>query len=144
MEWLQIILSFLSSVLVAFIAIIPTIITNRKKTQNSIKEGNEATKKQIEAMKSDFDSHVKEYEEVKAKSQRYRILRFYDEMCEKKEHSESHFEDILDDIDDYELYCDNHPDFRNNRGKAAMDYIKSEYPKIKAKGGFLIHDGHAA
>ena len=139
MEWLRIILSFLSSVAVAFIAIIPAIISNRKKTQDSIKEGNEETKRQIGGMKSDFDAHVKEYEEAKAKSQRYRILRFYDEMCERREHSESHFEDILDDIDDYEIYCEKHPDFKNNRGKAAMEYIKAEYPRIKAKGGFLTH-----
>ena len=139
MEWLRIILSFLSSVAVAFIAIIPAIISNRKKTQDSIREGNEATKQQFDAMKNDFDSHVREYEEAKAKSQRYRILRFYDEMCERREHSESHFEDILDDIDDYEIYCAKHPDFKNNRGKAAMEYIKAEYPRIKAKGGFLTH-----
>lgn len=139
MEWLRIILSFLSSVAVAFIAIIPAIISNRKKTQDSIREGNEATKQQFDAMMNDFDSHVREYEETKAKSQRLRILRFYDEMCERREHSESHFEDILDDIDDYELYCEKHPDFKNNRGKAAMEYIKAEYPKIKAKGGFLTH-----
>ena len=140
MEWLTVLLGMLAQIAVAFIAIIPTIIANRKKTQDSIKEGNEATKRQFDALKSDFDSHVKEYEEAKAKSQRYRILRFYDEMCEHREHSESHFEDILDDIDDYELYCEKYPEFRNNRGKAAMEYIKAEYPKIKAKGGFLIHD----
>lgn len=132
-------MSFLSSAAVAFIAIIPAITSNRKKTQDSIREGNEATKQQFDAMKNDFDSHVREYEETKAKSQRYRILRFYDEMCERREHSESHFEDILDDIDDYELYCEKHPDFKNNRGKAAMEYIKAEYPRIKAKGGFLTH-----
>ena len=140
MEWLQIVLSFVSSVVVAFIAIIPTIISNRKKTQDSIKEGNEATKRQIEAVKSDFDSHVKEYEEVKARSQRYRILRFYDEMCEKRLHSESHFEDILDDIDSYEAYCAGHPKFRNSRGQAAMEAIKTAYADIKANGGFLTHE----
>ena len=125
--------------LAAAIAIIPTIIANRKKTQNSIKESNEATKKQFDSLKSDFDNHVKEYEESKAKSQRYRILRFYDEMCDHREHSESHYEDILDDIDEYELYCDKHKEFKNNRGKAAMEYIKAEYPNIKANGGFLTH-----
>lgn len=140
MEWLQIVLSFLSSVTVAFIAIIPTIVSNRKKTQDSIKEGNEATKRQIGGMKSDFDAHVKEYEEAKAKSQRYRILRFYDEVCEGRRHSESHFEDILDDIDEYEKYCDAHSDFKNSRGHLAMQYIRDTYSRVKAKGGFLTHE----
>lgn len=130
----------LGSGLVAAITIIPTIISNRRKTQDSIKNGNEETKRQFDSLKSDFDNHVKEYEEAKAKSQRYRILRFYDEVCEGKKHSESHFEDILDDIDEYEKFCDLHSDFKNSRGHLAMLYIRDIYGKIKAKGGFLTHE----
>ena len=124
----------------AAIAIIPTIIANRKKTQDSIKESNEATKKQFDSFKADFDNHVKEYEAAKAASQRYRILRFYDEVCEGRRHSESHFEDILDDIDAYDAYCEAHREFKNNRGHVAMQYIRDTYGKIKAKGGFLTHE----
>lgn len=124
----------------AAIAIIPTIIANRKKTQDSIKESNEATKKQFDSFKADFDNHVKEYEAAKAASQRYRILRFYDEVCEGRRHSESHFEDILDDIDAYETYCDTHREFKNNRGHLAMQYIRDTYSRVKANGGFLTHE----
>ena len=133
--------------LVALIAIIPTIISNRKKTQESIKASNDETKKQltettkqIEGVQSTLNAHIREDEDEKARNQRYRILRFYDEMCEHRKHSESHFEDILDDIDDYEKYCATHPQFRNNRGKVAMEHIKSAYGKIKLSGGFLTHD----
>ena len=140
------ILSILAPVLVAAVGIIPTIKSNRKKTEESIKKteenikaSTEATDKRIDKMQESFDAHVSEYEDAKARSMRLRILRFYDEMCEHRDHSESHFEDILDDIDEYEVYCETHPEFKNNRGKAAMEYIKAEYPKIKANGGFLIH-----
>ena len=142
MEWLQLVLSFVSSITVAFIAIIPSIKTNRKKTDEAVKESKEAAKKDMEKMQSTLDAHIREDEDEKARNQRYRILRFYDEMCEHRDHSESHFEDILDDIDDYEKYCDSHPEFRNNRGHVAMEYIKSMYGKIKASGGFLTHDDH--
>lgn len=127
-------------ILVALIALIPTIISNRKKTQKSIQESQEAAKKDMDKMQSTLDDHIREDEDEKARNQRYRILRFYDEMCEHRDHSESHFEDILDDIDDYEKYCETHPQFRNNRGKVAMSYIKSMYGKIKSSGGFLTHD----
>lgn len=115
-------------VLVALVGIIPTVISNRKKTQES-----------IEKVQTTLDNHIAEDEDERARNQRYRILRFYDELCENRMHSESHFEDILDDIGDYEQYCANHPRFRNNRGEAAMEHIKTTYRKIKAKGGFLIH-----
>ena len=140
MEWLKIILSFISSIAVAFIAIIPAIISNRKKTQESIKESQESAKKDMTKMQTSLNNHIREDEDEKARNKRYRILRFYDEMCEHRRHSESHFEDILDDIDDYEKYCEAHPEFRNNRGKVAMEHIKVTYGKIKSRGGFLTHD----
>ncbi len=133
-------------IIIAIVTIIPTIISNRRKTQDSISSMQyaitadiNATKKEVAAVKQSFDDHVDEYEENKAKQARYRILRFYDEICDKKRHSESHFEDVLDDIDFYEAYCATHPSFKNNRGKAAMEYIKETYSTVKAKGGFLSH-----
>ena len=147
MEWLPGVLTACAPVLVALVGIIPTVISNRKKTDASIRASNEEmmkqineTKKQVAGVQSTLDAHIREDEDEKARSQRYRILRFYDEMCEHRKHSESHFEDILDDIDDYERYCIEHPDFRNNRGKVAMEHIKSAYGIIKSSGGFLTHD----
>lgn len=126
-DWVKI-LTACGPVIISLIGLIPTIISNRKKTQES-----------IEKVQKTLDDHIKEDEDARARSQRYRILRFYDEMCEHKKHSESHFEDILDDIDKYEIYCKAHPDFKNNRGEAAMAYIKQTYAKLKASGGFLTH-----
>lgn len=129
------ILKACAPILVALVGIIPTIRSNRKKTQDSIDQ----MQGSITTLQETLDKHIKEDEDNKARSQRYRILQFYDELCEHERHSESHFEDILDDIDNYEAYCDGHPEFKNNRGKAAMDYIKETYRDVKAKGGFLIH-----
>ena len=134
MEWLTVLLGVIGNIAVALIAIIPTIISNRKKTEQSIKDMTEATDKRVDKLQSSFDQHVEDYEAAKAASQRYRILRFYDEVCEGRKHSESHFEDILDDIDDYDTYCDAHPKFKNNRGHVAMQYIRDIYAKVKAKG----------
>lgn len=122
-------------ILVALIGIIPTIISSRKKTEETIKKTNAS----IAAVQKTLDDHIKEDEDARAKEQRYRILRFYDEMCEGKNHSESHFEDVLDDIDDYEAYCKSHPEFKNNRGEIAMEYIKEVFKKLKKQGGFLTH-----
>ena len=134
------ILTACAPILVALVGIIPAVVANRKKTDASIRETNEAVQKQVSRMQATLDDHIKEDEEDKARNQRYRILRFFDEMCEHRKHSESHFEDILDDIDCYEKYCDTHPEFRNGRGRMAMDRIKTAYVEIKAKGGFLTHE----
>ena len=126
MNWVSMIQAC-APILVALVGIIPTIISNRKKTQASIEE-----------VQATLKAHIREDENEKARNQRHRILRFYDEICEGRRHSESHFEDILDDISDYEIYCNKHQDFRNNRGKIAMQQIQDVYKKIKSEGGFLV------
>lgn len=140
MQVLTSVLTACAPILVALIGIIPTVIANRKKTEKSIADNNKAMEQQVGKIQQTLDDHIKEDEDDRARTKRYRILRFYDEMCERRHHSESHFEDILDDIDDYEHYCDTHPDFRNSRGQAAMDAIKRTYASVKAEGGFLTHD----
>lgn len=117
-------------------AIIMAIISNRKKTQESIKETND----KVDALDKKLSGHIKENEDDNAKQIRARILNFYDEICEKKKHSESHYDDILDDIDEYERYVVAHPDFKNNRGEVAMSYIREVYHVQKETGGFLTHN----
>ena len=129
MEKLIPVLQACAPILVALVGIIPTIISNRKKTEESIKN-----------LQTTLDSHIKENENEKARNQRYRILRFYDEICEGRRHSESHFEDILDDISDYEQYCQKHPDFKNSRGAIAMKEIEETYKIVKKKGTFLTFE----
>ena len=143
--WLPV-LQICAPVLVALVGIIPTVISNRKKTQASLQEMQEQNKKDMQTLKDDvaglkrdFAQHMKEDEETKAQDARYRILRFYDEVCEGRNHSESHFEDILDDIDAYDQYCDSHKEFKNTRGHAAMLHIQKVYMDVKSKGGFLTH-----
>lgn len=117
-------------ILVALVGIIPTIISNRKKTEES-----------IQSLQATLDRHIREDEDQTAQNRRYRILRFYDELCEHKRHSESHFEDIMDDIGEYKVYCGKHKDdFRNGRGEAAMEYIEETYKRLKASGDFLVHN----
>lgn len=125
MNWIGLVEAF-APILVALVTIIPTIISNRKKTQ-----------KTIETVQETLNKHIREDEDEKARNQRYRILRFYDEICEGRKHSESHFEDILDDISDYEEYCASHTDFRNSRGQIAMKEIKETYKLVKKTGAFL-------
>ena len=128
MEVLKYILEFLGPVLVAAITIIPSIRSNRKKTDEK-----------IDALSKQLADHIRENEDDNAKQVRTHILRFYDELCEDKVCSESRFEDILDDIDYYEEYVAKHPDFKNNRGEAAMAYIRERYHVEKENGGFLKH-----
>ena len=145
MDWIKV-FEISVPILLALIGLIPTIISNRKKTQQSIadmmdeiKKDTQKTNDKVDSVAAQLQIHITESEEEKAKQARMRILRFYDELCAGDEHSESYFEDILDDCKFYELYCANHTDFQNHRGQAAIDYIDQTYRKVKQNGGFLQH-----
>lgn len=69
-------------------------------------------------------------QEDKAVNARTRILRFTDELYNDVKHTREYFEQILDDTEYYNKYCDAHPDFRNGRTKNACEYINSEYIRL--------------
>ena len=127
MQWWLGVVQACAPILIALVGIIPTLISSRKKTQESIDE-----------LDKKLDAHIKTEEDDKMRQARLRIIRFNDELVEGRPHSESYFEDILDDVDTYEAYCSAHSDFKNNRGGAAMKNVKEVYEKVKRKGGFLI------
>ena len=145
--WLGMV-QYCAPIVIAIVTIIPSIISNRKKTVDKVDELKKELKQEIKATNDDVDSvkkalatHITDGEEEKAKQARQRILRFFDEICAGQEHSESHFEDILDDIDFYETYCAGHPKFKNSRGAAAMEQIRETYKNLKSHGGFLTYNG---
>ncbi len=74
--------------------------------------------------------HIEEEEVYKVTSARKRILRFNDDLLQGIEHTEEYFDDILSDIDYYERYCTNHPDYANNKAVLSIANIKEYYGKI--------------
>ena len=75
--------------------------------------------------------------ESTAVASRYRILRFDDELLHEVKHTKEHFDQILYDIDVYERYCNDHPDFKNNLAVMAIKHIKNVYQKCSHDNLFL-------
>ncbi len=68
---------------------------------------------------------------------RTRILRFGDEMLHGMKHTKDHFDQILDDVNRYELHCKKNPDFRNNMTHITVQQIKAEYARCLRDNDFL-------
>lgn len=87
----------------------------------------------IEGMQ-DIRKEVQEIKQEASKSDAVRsrtsILRFQDELYNDVRHSREYFEQVLDDIETYDKYCDDHPDFKNGRTKAASKYIRDEHDRL--------------
>ena len=75
--------------------------------------------------------------ERRAKDARARVLRFGDELLHDDKHSKEHFDDILQDITEYEKYCDKHREFENDRMKLTAQKIKETYKRCWEEHSFL-------
>ena len=91
----------------------------------------------VNQLSSDFDVHLKLEEEERVRNARQRILRFNDELLFRGNHTKEHYDEILEDIDRYEQYCLDHPDYRNNKAHRAISNIKNEYDKHLINHDFL-------
>lgn len=105
-------------------------------------------KKLGEAMNEDIDKKVTDLskdlkalqtscDEKAMNDSRARILRFNDEIMHGTRHSKEHFDQILNDISEYESYCDTHKDFKNNIAKLAIKHIEDTFNKCVDKNSFL-------
>lgn len=77
-------------------------------------------------------------DEDKADLHRYRILRFGDEIRHHERHSEEHFNQIIDDINHYEHYCLDHPQYKNDKAVHAISKIRDAYDKCVDSDDFLV------
>ena len=71
---------------------------------------------------------------------RQQILRFNDEILFNRKHSQEHFEEILDDINIYEKFCQTHDDYKNNKAEFAINNIKRTYDRCLQEKDFLAYE----
>lgn len=94
--------------------------------KNIIEEIKE-TRKETQSLREEFDRFKKEQAFNEATASRRRILRFNDEAVFGVKHTREHFDEIINDIDNYESFCKENQDYQNNKGKLAMKNIKDIY-----------------
>lgn len=75
--------------------------------------------------------------EEHARAARRRILRYSDEIRRKERHSEEYFNDVLGDISHYKKYCDEHPEFENEKAVLAIRLVEKTYEKCVSDNDFL-------
>ena len=91
----------------------------------------------VDRLETEVQAMRKADGEQEAVNCRYRILRFGDEVKHGTRHSQEHFEQILADIDAYEIYCKDHKDFKNNKTKVTTERILDVYRKCVETDDFL-------
>lgn len=84
-----------------------------------------------------LDDHIRMDDERNADEHRTRILQFNNELLRDIPHTREDFIEILAEIDHYERYCEDHPQYENNRAVHAIANIGRVYDDRLCKHDFL-------
>ena len=96
----------------------------------------EIKQKQAETQE-DLDKHVVMDDRRNADGHRTRILHFNNELLRSIDHTKEEFIEVLAEIDAYERYCEEHPEYPNNRAVLAIENIREVYKERMKKHDFL-------
>lgn len=141
-------IGFLSATLVAIISIIGQIVLHKVQRKDELVDKDAEQKQdilehfqtiedQLDAVTVQINSIKKDVRENFIIECRIRILRFADEILHNAKHSKESFDQVMEDITNYEHYCSNHPDFHNNKTVASIDIITSNFKERYEKNDFL-------
>ena len=113
---------------------IVVVLLQRKWKKN---DQHDAIMEKLENIDKRMDKMEAEDEEREARHARIRILRFGDDCSHEVKHSREHFEQVIEDVDAYETYCRDHPDFKNNKAVLTIKLIKETYQKRLSTNDFI-------
>ena len=91
------------------------------------------TKAQIVEVKKSINKLGERIDRNQAILARTHILRFDDELLNDINHSKEYFSQTLQDIDVYEAFCMDHPNFKNSFATAAINHISKTYDELLDK-----------
>ena len=114
-----------------------TLITFLIQRHDSKKDKDNEILRSIRRLEDKIDNVAQTGDKRNAVEMRVRILHFRDEMLEGRNHTHDSFQQVLSDIDEYEEYCKDHPDFKNNQTVAIIEHIKRSYAERLEKHDFL-------
>lgn len=92
---------------------------------------------ELERTRIKLDDHIRTDDERAADMHRARILRFNQELIRQIPHTREEFIEVLTEIDRYQQFCQEHPDYPNSRAVHAIANIGRVYDERLQKHDFL-------
>jgi len=112
------------------------------KISDKIDTMDSTVKADINNLEIKFDSKIEEVnrkiDENDIKIKRGRILDFADSIRRGVNHSRESYIQILDDITKYNRYCDEHPEFENERTVLASQIIEESHKEKMKNNSYLV------
>lgn len=89
---------------------------------------------EVKRIQTDDESKADEYRAI---TSRVRILKFNEELLRDVKHSKEMFDQVLEDVTKYTHYCNEHPNFENDKAVLAINNVRKCYEKCLEQHDFI-------
>ena len=118
------VLSGIGKVLMATYTIcLPILLAWVRESKKDKKKQHEFIAESIGSINSTINDLIEKIDANEAMTSRYRIIRAADEVRNGGNLSDDAVEQLSEDLDIYDSYCDRHPGFKNHKGKNSRRII---------------------
>lgn len=93
--------------------------------------------RELASVKKQLEDHINTDDRRDADAHRVKILQFNNELLRSINHTKEEFIEVLAEIDAYDRFCDDHPEYPNNRAVLAIENIRENYKERLQKHDFL-------
>lgn len=104
---------------------------------DEVTHAQQQAQKKLDTLESRLGKHINADDKRDADKHRMEILRFNNELLRSIDHTKEEFIEVLAEIDAYERFCEDHPDYPNNRAALAIENIQENYKERLKKHDFL-------
>lgn len=117
----------------AMVSLITYLIDRKDRRDDALKELTES----ISNIYSELAALRGDMEKSEAINARVRILRAADKIRTGERHSKEYYDQVIEDINEYEHYCAKYPDFKNNKAIHAIAFVSEAYEKALKTNDFV-------
>ena len=104
---------------------------------DEVTHAQQEAQKKLETLEARLDNHVLTDARRDADKHRMEILQFNNTLLRNRKHTKEEFIEVLAEIDAYERFCEDHPDYPNNQAVLAIENIRGNYKERLKKHDFL-------
>lgn len=131
---MQEVLSIIGKVLMATYTIcLPILIARLIESKKERKKSRDFMAKSVESINNTVKELIEKIDANEAMTSRYRIIRAADEVRNGGELSDDAVEQLAEDLDIYDSYCDRHPNFKNHKGKNSRRIVVEYEEKLSRR-----------
>lgn len=129
----QAIATFGKVLMATYTICLPMLLAWVHESKKEKKKSREFMAQSVESINNTVKGLIEKIDMNEAMTSRYRIIRAADEIRNEGELSEDAVDQLAEDLDIYDSWCDRHPEYKNHKGRNSRRIVIEYEAKLNEK-----------